>query len=154
MSNFNNHRVVPNEKRFWEYVNKTETCWLWTAHVDNGGYGRFGLRLGKNQWKSNYLAHRYSYELVNGEIPKELTVDHICKIRNCVNPDHLRLMTLVNNIKAGNAGIYNQVKKFCPKGHSYSGENLLFDTNSSRTCRMCRRNSWKQYRQRVLQLAT
>lgn len=77
--------------RFWAKVNRTDSCWLWTASKSPRGYGqiRIGGRL--------VAAHRYSWELVNGPIPPGLLADHLCHVRNCVNPSHLRLVTPKQN---------------------------------------------------------
>lgn len=79
------------EERFWSKVDKTGDCWLWTAYCDSTGYGQF--------WCDGGMvpAHRFSYALVNGEIPEGLYVDHRCHQRNCVRPDHLRLVTHAQN---------------------------------------------------------
>jgi len=80
------------EERFWDKVEKTETCWNWMGAPMSTGYGRFKDSAGKTT-----LAHRTSYAIENGEIPAGLHVDHICHNRHCVNPDHLRLTTRVQN---------------------------------------------------------
>lgn len=69
--------------RFWSKVNKTDTCWLWTASNCNG-YGRF-LYQGKL-----WVAHRISYSAINGEIPEGEQIDHKCHTPSCVNPEHLQ----------------------------------------------------------------
>jgi hypothetical protein len=78
------------EERFWAKVQKTDTCWLYTAGWKNQGYGMFYVDAGRH----HVLAHRYSYELAKGPIPDGLEIDHrhTCP-KNCVNPDHLRLAT-------------------------------------------------------------
>ena len=84
-----------NEKLFWNKVNKTETCWFWTgAKAD--GYGQL------NHGKKNYKAHRVSWELVNGDIPEDKQIDHMCGIRACVNPQHLRLVSQYENLSSRN----------------------------------------------------
>ena len=73
---------------FWNRVDKTDTCWLWTGHVDPQGYGRH----------NTFYAHRFSFELHAGEpIPQGLQIDHICHRRACVNPAHLRSVTNKEN---------------------------------------------------------
>lgn len=73
-------------------------CWPWLAATDALGYGH--LATGGTQRH----AHRMSYEAFVGPIPEDMTVDHLCFNRVCVNPDHLRLLTNVEN--AGNQRTY------------------------------------------------
>ena len=79
------------EERFWEKVDKTGECWLWTGACLPTGYGRF-----KYGGKLVY-SHRLSYAWTNGEIPEGLHIDHRCHQRNCVRPEHLRLVTNAQN---------------------------------------------------------
>ena len=84
----------PTLARFMAKVNKTETCWLWTASkVKNRGYGRFELN------EKIVLTHRLSYLHHHGEIQRGLVVRHKCRNRHCVNPDHLELGTQKDNIQ-------------------------------------------------------
>lgn len=76
---------------FRRYVKKTDSCWLWTGIVDRRGYGR--VYRGRM-----VFAHRFSYELHVGQIPKGLIVRHSCDVPGCVNPDHLRLGTQRDNV--------------------------------------------------------
>ena len=81
----------PLESRFWEKVDKTDSCWVWTAGLDQKGYGRFRIEGEKR------LAHIVSWIMVNGEIPAGMLLDHICQNKSCVNPGHLRLATNKQN---------------------------------------------------------
>ena len=83
--------TVPIEDLFWAKVNKTPTCWEWTAGKSKEGYGDFWIN------KTMQRAHRVSYEWANGPIPDGMQVDHSCLNEGCVNPAHLRLATSALN---------------------------------------------------------
>lgn len=82
--------VMGQLDRFFSHVQKTETCWLWTGALVTG-YGSFGGRSKPGP------AHRWSYEHFVGPIPEGLWVDHLCRVRNCVRPDHLEPVTPSEN---------------------------------------------------------
>lgn len=84
-------RKRSTEGRFWEKVDKSGDCWIWTAYIDAKGYGQF------NADGTIVRAHRYAYELENGPIPDGLQIDHRCRVTGCVNPAHLRLATNKQN---------------------------------------------------------
>lgn len=79
------------ERRFWEKVTKTAGCWMWNAHLNENGYGRFRV---EDQAK---FAHRFAFELANGRIPEGFHIDHKCHNPACVNPAHLRAVTSKQN---------------------------------------------------------
>ena len=104
--------------------------------------------------KSEY-AHRRAYFLSKGEIPKGLTIDHLCSVRNCVNPDHLEAVSIQDNIKRrpvdylmGNSNA--KPRTYCSKGHLLT-ETAWYRSSGKRQCRTCKNESNKLYRSRVLQ---
>lgn len=88
--------------RFWSKVNKTDTCWLWTASTDKDGYGAFAYSGVQGK------AHKYSYLLHNKKMPKKLIIDHLCRERRCVNPDHLEAVTYRENVVRG-SNVFNKL---------------------------------------------
>lgn len=82
------------EERFWAKVNKTETCWLWTAGKDKKGYGRIRNAEGKAE-----RAHAVSYKLFVGPVALGHEVDHKCRNKGCVRPAHLRAATRKQNME-------------------------------------------------------
>lgn len=91
-------RVSPgsltDEERFWSKVDRTGTCWLWADAPNSAGYGTFKVA-GLNP----FMAHRYSYELAGGVLTPGKTIDHLCRVRLCVNPDHLEEVTYEENLR-------------------------------------------------------
>lgn len=79
-------------ERFDRFIDKTGTCWLWTGAIDRDGYGQF--------WSDGAMvkAHRFAHELHVGPVPDDLTIDHLCRVRNCVNPAHLEAVTIQVNL--------------------------------------------------------
>ncbi|MGN7978246.1 HNH endonuclease [Microbacterium sp. 22195] len=84
-------RARDPRERFWEKVDKRGDCWIWTACVSPDGYGNLGV------YGRVVRAHRFSYEIHHGPIPAGLQVDHLCRNRACVRPEHLRLVTSAQN---------------------------------------------------------
>lgn len=137
--------------RFMTKINFTKTCWLWTGPINNGprnGYAFFDIKIAKNKWKQ-IRAHRYIWKFLMGNIPNNLVIDHICRIRHCVNPTHLRLVThRTNSLENSNSvAARNSKKTHCPKGHPLNGDNLR-PPMRWRRCKKCSNINAQTYRAR------
>jgi hypothetical protein len=130
------------DERFWSKVKFEDSvfpengCMLWTGAKNKGGYGFFSIK------RRNRYAHRWAYERYRGPIDT-LQLDHLCRNRACVNPDHLEPVSIGENIRRGETGISNRSKTHCPAGHEYTVANTRF-TNGSRRCRICNRLLYHQ----------
>lgn len=119
--------------RFWARVAKTTTCWLWVGSRSNG-YGQF--------WDgSKHLRpHRFAYEFLVGPIAEGLVLDHLCRVRHCVNPAHLDPVTQRENILRGaGACARNAAKTHCRHGHPFTDENTRLTPDGARRCITCER---------------
>ena len=126
-----------SEELFWSRVDKTgpNGCWLWTSYIGSNGYGKFTT----THWSRG--AHRVAYELAIGTIPQELQLDHLCRVRHCVNPKHLEVVTAKENTLRGNGlAAQNAKKTHCPQNHPYDSQNTGYRKNGrSRACKECHR---------------
>jgi HNH endonuclease len=118
-------------------------CWIWTGSISPEGYARLHMN-GKPKY-----AHRVAYEAYVGIIPERLDLDHLCRVRCCVNPAHLEPVTRSENLKRGNTGEYLKHKKaqltHCPQGHPYEGDNLRLTTKGHRVCKICMRAAFHKW---------
>ena len=135
-------RIEPR-LRFWPKVNKTETCWLWTGAKSSAGYGQISDR-----GRALY-AHRLAYEWLVTPIPEGLVIDHLCRVRHCVNPDHLEPVTQAENVRRGETGAASsaraKLQADCKHGHPFSGDNLHI-YKGRRVCRTCQSMAWRRSR--------
>ena len=119
--------------RFEAKVEKTPTCWLWTAATTDG-YGQLGAN-GKVRY-----AHRLAYEHFVGPIPEGMQLDHLCRTRRCVNPEHLEAVTGGENFLRGNApAAINARRTTCSRNHAFTPENTGRRPCGRRYCRTCKR---------------
>jgi hypothetical protein len=129
-------------KSFWEKVDRSPDCWQWTAGRDLDGYGVFHVA-GHARG-----AHRVAYELMVGAIPSGLQIDHLCRNRGCVNPDHLEPVTPRENQRRADVALgIRSAATHCPRGHEYSPENTYM-AKTKRNCRACRHAASVRYQAR------
>lgn len=127
-------------ERFWSKCSvAVGDHWTWTAPLNHAGYGTIGI--GSKPNRVPRLAHRVAYEALIGPIPHGLQIDHLCRVRCCVNPAHLEPVTPQENTRRGDAGIARgeqiKARSHCPNGHAYQGDNLIIDRRGYRACRIC-----------------
>jgi hypothetical protein len=140
------HQAPTTADRFWAKVDKTSSCWLWAGATERNGYGRF------NVTKKNQIpAHRWTYEQVNGPVPEGLELDHLCRVRNCVNPDHLEAVTHRENMRRSMSitGIRAR-QTHCIRGHEFDEKNTYIIPNDrGRACRACAAEAERARRRRL-----
>lgn len=128
--------------KFWIRIEKKPNgCWEWKGGKTPRGYGCF--------WnKKTLVAHRFSYELLKGKIPKNHELDHLCRNHSCVNPEHLEPVLHQQNVLRGiGLAAINARKTHCIRGHELKGDNLYINPNTGkRRCQACKRISDKNGR--------
>lgn len=116
-------------ERFWSKVEKTETCWLWKGSVSASGYGSAYFM---GAFKK---PHQIAYELHAGRIESGLTIDHLCRVRNCVNPAHLEAVSRAENARRARNHCKKTRGERCLRGHSYAVSGYI--RNGKIHCRAC-----------------
>lgn len=136
--------MAPREKpdwwhRFWAKVSvRPWDCWEWQASLRKDGYGRFMLD------REAVLAHRVCYARLIGEVPIGLVLDHLCRNRRCVNPDHLEPVSeRINILRGAGPAAINARKTHCPKGHPFCEGNLYL-SGRKRKCKKCALMAWRK----------
>ena len=116
-------------------------CVIWHMYIAPNGYGRAGR---------NKQAHRMIYEQTKGAIPEGMTIDHLCRNRACVNPDHLEAVPSgVNVLRGIGVTARNAVKSHCLRGHLFDEHNTIRLRNGGRACRKCNAIRTANYRRRI-----
>jgi hypothetical protein len=115
---------------FWERVDRSGDCWPWLGPLTADGYGK------AVKDRKPVRAHRLAYELLKGPIPAGLTIDHLCRNRRCVNPDHMEPVTNRVNVLRGIGPTAVRARQtVCIRGHALDG----IDHRGYRFCKECKR---------------
>lgn len=126
--------MTPQRMRFWDFVQQTPLCWLWRGPLTDKGYGYISFG------RKNVGAHVVSYSIIRGPVPEGLELDHLCRIRDCVNPDHLEPVTSRTNVLRGvGPSAQNARKTHCQNGHAYDTTWVGHRSIRMRICKTCRR---------------
>lgn len=119
-------------------------CWNWVGSIKPGGYGNITYK------KVVYNAHRISFAVFSGTIPAGLTIDHLCKNRRCLNPQHMEIVTAGENaLRGGSSPAMNAKKRVCKRGHELVSlsDKRKGHSSAKRHCPICERMdalSWNQ----------
>lgn len=138
-------------ERFWAKVDKNGPlpsynpslgpCWFWLGAINHDGYGTFYISR-----RGTEKAHRLAYKFTIGQIPEGLQLDHLCRVRCCVNPSHVEVVTNRTNVLRG-VGLTAQWARqtHCINGHPFDLENTYIRKTGGRLCRACKRTRDKEY---------
>jgi hypothetical protein len=140
---------LTDKERFWPKVNKTDTCWLWQGALYRSGYGAFRY---DGQMR---VAHRFAYQVTVGAVPDGRVLDHLCRVRACVRPDHLEPVTDRENVLRGvGPTADNASKTHCDGGHELTEQNTYVSPPTKahprgcRHCRICKAEALRAHRAR------
>lgn len=149
-------RFGPSPKTIWdraaEKIRVDKDGWWWEGTIGGDGYGK--LLIGSRATKrSTFQAHRVVWTLLRGPIPEGLDLDHLCRQRNCVWPEHLEPVSRKENLRRGEGfpGVRAR-QTHCINGHAFDEANTYIAPNGTRKCRKCsneRRKNYPRYPKRA-----
>ncbi|WP_280332887.1 HNH endonuclease signature motif containing protein [Nocardia wallacei] len=140
---------IPLEERIQRSIEiDADGCWIWQLYRNGQGYGWITVR------DVNRPAHRVAYETFVGPIPDGLELDHLCRVRACVNPAHLEPVTHAENMRRGMApGVVARRTGVCQRGHALTGYNVMQRSDGHVQCRECHRAARRRYKARTKKAA-
>ena len=145
-------RRIPFETRF-EFFTIPEPnsgCLIWLGPLNNSGYGQMKTGYKSEGTRRTYLVHRIAYEHFVGPIPEKMDLDHLCRVRCCVNPAHLEPVTRRENNLRGIGPQVHRARKaaqqYCKRGHQLFGDNMFLNSEGKRACKACRKQLSEKYR--------
>lgn len=126
------------------FVGSDASCWLWMAALTVKGYGEVSFE------GRPHPAHRIVYQHLVGPIPDGQVLDHLCRVRRCVNPAHLEPVTNRENLRRGDHGnqYSNEARTHCGRGHHLTADNV-YSARWWQECRACRSEATRAYRRRA-----
>lgn len=135
-------------ERLLKKIDRTDNgCWIWTGAMQSNGYGT--AVVGYKQT----TAHRHIYQATFGGLSKDLQLDHLCRNRACVNPNHLEPVSQRENILRGNGvAAINSKKTVCKNGHQYNEHNTyqrIRNGRPERDCKVCRTEAVNRFKERI-----
>lgn len=114
--------------RYFTKLRSVDDCWVWTGEVHDRGYGRYNKK----------KVHRLAWEFFRGPIPQGLTIDHLCRVKLCCNPDHMDVVPAsVNVSRRWNHEMTSQYT--CHRGHQRTEENIYVRPDGRRECLLCKK---------------
>lgn len=139
--------LMPLRHRLWRNIIEAPSgCWIWMGRLDKDGYGRThvgSITAGNLRTRA---AHRVVYEEYVGSIPEGLQIDHLCRIRRCVNPRHLQPVTSrINTLRGNSVGATARQTGHCKRLHPLSGDNLMLTDRGHRHCKTCQRMKQREW---------
>ena len=133
--------AIPPQTRFWKYVQLPGigNCMEWLGARDRKGYGKFTVTHGHQM-----MAHRFIYQLLVESIPANLTIDHLCRNRACMNVRHMEVVSRgLNALRGFGPAAINAIKTHCIRGHPFNALNTQITKRGYRRCLTCTRE-WRQ----------